>query len=138
MARVGPPSSSDAARHTTQLVQQLAHSLLFERSGRRTTSTSAGAQAAPSEAQIHGAVRLCIRILTSHIGEPLMVEDEASIAQAIRTKLAKVCVRERKHHDTGGLFQNAIDPFFEFPSHPKTVSVNKQPHPPKMKAKVHG
>lgn len=90
MARVGPPSSSDAARYTTQLVQQLARSLISERSGRRTTSTSAGdAQAAPSEAQIHGAVRLCIRILTSHIGEPLMVEDEASIAQAIRTKLAK-------------------------------------------------
>ena len=87
IARVGPSSSSDAARHTTQLVQQLARSLFDERSGRRTTSADAPAA---SEAQIHGAVRLCVRILTSHIGEPLMVEDEASIAQTIRTRLAKV------------------------------------------------
>lgn len=75
---------SDAALHTTRLVEQLARSLISARSSRH------GLDVAPSEVQIHGAVRLCIRILTSHIGEPLMVEDEASIAQAIRTKLVKV------------------------------------------------
>eukprot|EP00903_Cladosiphon_okamuranus_P012519 g11722.t2 len=79
----GAPSSSDAARHTTQLVEQLARSLISERHGRH------GAEVVPSEVQIHGAVRLCIRILTSHIGEPLMVEDEAAVAQAIRTRLVK-------------------------------------------------
>lgn len=76
--------SSDAALHTTQLVQQLARSLISERSRRHDTDV------VPSEAQIHGAVRLCIRILTSHIGEPLLVEDEASVAQVIRTRLVKV------------------------------------------------
>ena len=107
IARVGPSSSSDAARHTTQLVQQLARSLFDERSGRRTTSADAPAA---SEAQIHGAVRLCVRILTSHIGEPLMVEDEASIAQTIRTRLAKV------RHDFFFKFIHRCDPIFEFPS----------------------
>ncbi|CAM9606481.1 unnamed protein product [Scytosiphon promiscuus] len=76
-------SSSDAAFHTTQLVQHLARRLISERPGR------VDSQFTPSEGQMHGAVRLCIRILTSHIGEPLMMEDEASAAQAIRTKLAK-------------------------------------------------
>lgn len=85
----GAPSSSDAALHTTQLVEQLARSLISERSGRH------GSDVVPSEVQIHGAVRLCIRILTSHIGEPLMVEDEAAVAQAIRTRLVKV----RERHD---------------------------------------
>lgn len=80
----GASSSSDAALHTTQLVERLARSIISERSGRH------GSDVVPSEVQIHGAVRLCIRILTSHIGEPLMVEDEASIAQAIRTRLVKV------------------------------------------------
>eukprot|EP00752_Nemacystus_decipiens_P006417 g5780.t2 len=75
--------SSDAALRTTQLVEQLARSIIAERSGRH------GSDVVPSEVQIHGAVRLCIRILTSHIGEPLMVEDEASVAQAIRTRLVK-------------------------------------------------
>lgn len=84
-------SSSDAALRTTQLVQQLARRLISERPGR------GGPQFTPSEAQVHGAVRLCIRILTSHIGEPLMMDDEASAAQAIRTKLAKV----RRHHSCG-------------------------------------
>lgn len=85
----GAPSSSDAALHTTQLVEQLARSLMSERSGRH------GPDAVPSEVQIHGAVRLCIRILTSHIGEPLMVEDEAAVTQAIRTRLVKVTETER-------------------------------------------
>lgn len=79
----GPSLSSDAALHTTQLVEQLSRSLISEQSGRHS-------DVVPSEVQIHGAVRLCIRILTSHIGEPLMVEDEASAAQAIRTRLVKV------------------------------------------------
>ncbi|CAN0413486.1 unnamed protein product, partial [Ectocarpus sp. 12 AP-2014] len=85
MGRRAPPSSSDAALDTTQLLERLARSIISERCGRRDSD----AAAAPSEAQIHGAVRLCIRILTSHIGEPLMVEDEASVAQVIRTKLVK-------------------------------------------------
>ena len=79
----GASKPSDAALYTTQLVEQLARSIISERSSRH------GSNVVPSEVQIHGAVRLCIRILTSHIGEPLMVEDEASVAQAIRTKLVK-------------------------------------------------
>ncbi|CAM9847403.1 unnamed protein product, partial [Ectocarpus sp. 13 AM-2016] len=83
--RRAPPSSSEAALDTTQLLERLARSIISERCGRRDSD----AAAAPSEVQIHGAVRLCIRILTSHIGEPLMVEDEASVAQVIRTRLVK-------------------------------------------------
>lgn len=88
----GASSSSNAALHTTQLVEQLARSLISDQSG----SHGYGSDVVPSEVQIHGAVRLCIRILTSHIGEPLMVEDEASVAQAIRTRLVKV-KREKSH-----------------------------------------
>lgn len=94
----GVPSSSDAALHTTQLVEQLARSIISERSG-----VGHGSDVVPSEVQVHGAVRLCIRILTSHIGEPLMAEDEASIAQSIRTRLVKV----RGHHVREGL--TAVD-----------------------------
>lgn len=86
MGRRAPSSSSEAALDTTQLLERLARSIISERCGRRDSD----AAAAPSEAQIHGTVRLCIRILTSHIGEPLMVEDEASVAQVIRTRLVKV------------------------------------------------
>lgn len=76
--------SSFDAQHTTQLVQDLARTVL---SG---SARQGEPSAAPSETEIHGALRLCIRILTSHIGEPLMAEDEASVTQAIRTRLVKV------------------------------------------------
>lgn len=92
-ARGGASLSSDAALHTTQLVQQLARSLIISERSRRHDS-----DVVPSEAQIHGAVRLCIRILTSHIGEPLIVEDEASVAQVIRTRLVKVSHASSHHH----------------------------------------
>lgn len=100
----GASASSDAALHTTQLVEQLARSLISERSGRH------GADVVPSEVQIHGAVRLCIRILTSHIGEPLMVEDEASVAQSIRTRLVKV----RRHCQCTHTHQAVFFQIFDF------------------------
>lgn len=76
-------SSSDAVR-TTNLVLQLARSLMTGRRGQH------GAAVVPSEAQISKATRLSNVILSSHIGEPLMAADEASVVQAIRTRLVKV------------------------------------------------
>lgn len=75
--------SSDAVR-TTNLVVQLARSLMTGRRGQH------GAGVVPSEAQINKAARMCSFLLTSHIGESLMAADEASVVQAIRTRLVKV------------------------------------------------
>lgn len=86
-ARVGVArtAASDAAR-TTQLVEALACTILKRRDFENDDTGGAGAH----EAHVQGAVRLCIRILTSHIGEPLMLGDEGSISQVIRTRLVKV------------------------------------------------
>lgn len=76
-------SSSDAVR-TTNLVVHLARSLMTGRRGQH------GAGVVPSEAQVNKAARMCSLLLTSHIGESLMAADEASVVQAIRTRLVKV------------------------------------------------
>ena len=77
-------SASDNAR-TTNLVQELARNLITPR---RRGQHEAGV--IPSQEKVNKAMKLCIMILTSHIGEPLMATDEASVVQAIRTRLVKV------------------------------------------------
>ena len=77
---------SDAA-HITGLVKDLARVLLSGQGGRVEPGT------APSETHVNAVVRLCVRILTSQIGEPLISGDEASIALSIRTRLVKVRIQ---------------------------------------------
>lgn len=77
-------TASGAAVRTTQLVEALARELL-------TPGHDADANGGSDRrADIQGAVRLCVRILTSHIGEPLMLGDEASVTQVLNTRLVKV------------------------------------------------
>lgn len=80
------PATSDAIR-ATQLLQELARHLLLSDHA----AADERGDTVTQRANVQGAVRLCVRILTSHIGEPLILGDEASIVQVVRTRLAKVC-----------------------------------------------
>ncbi|CAM9222888.1 unnamed protein product [Discosporangium mesarthrocarpum] len=77
----GVDSRSESFR-TNRLVEALARTVLDVR--------SLGGDVEPTLGQIRAAVRLCLRILTSKIGDPLVLGDEASIAQSIRTRLVKM------------------------------------------------
>lgn len=73
-------TTSNSAMRTTRLIEALARSLF----------TTGHGTDPPGGADIQGAVRLCVRILTSHIGEPLMLGDEACITQVLSAKMMTV------------------------------------------------
>lgn len=76
-------SMTYGAVRQTKLVEELARSLLSRQ------PPDDGHDASATAFQIQGAIRLCVRILTSHVGESLILRDDASLSQMIRTRLVK-------------------------------------------------
>lgn len=95
-------TTSGAAVRTNQLVEALAHELLAP-------GHDADANRGPDRrADVQGAVRLCVRILTSHIGEPLMLGDEASVTQVLNTRLVKVIYCRAEEICICGTFESPL------------------------------
>lgn len=94
-SRLGPQVNSGGKSSGKDRISASGQTGIFQRLEefvRRILSSRAhgGHDDAGYEARVQRSIRFCVRILTSHLGEPLILGDEASITQIIRTRLEKV------------------------------------------------